>query len=94
LRPLLIIDGLTGRETFLQDLLKEIQGLQVRYEARVILGCQAEFDLPGGLTLQPINPATLRSEHKQAIYRFHAGVTDNWTRTPRTFQTIRPDGRW
>jgi hypothetical protein len=76
LRPLLIIDGINGREPFVPDLLKDILAFQVQHQARVIIGSQEEFDRPGGLTTNSVTLAPLRPEHKRTIYRFHAQLTN------------------
>jgi Nuclease-related domain len=77
LSALLIVDGLTGNEPFVPALLKDIMAFQVRFGARVIVGSQKHFDLPGGLALSVVTLAPLRPEQKQSIYRFHAGLADN-----------------
>ncbi|WP_422303823.1 hypothetical protein [Candidatus Binatus sp.] len=76
LKPLLVVDGITGREPFVPDLLKDILAFQVQCESRVIIGSQHEFHLPGGFTAHPVNLAPLTPEHKRAIYSFHAGIAD------------------
>ena len=72
----LVVDGITGRETFVPDLLKDIVAFQVQYGARVIIGSQNEFDLSGWFAAHQVHLAPLKPEHKRAIYSFHAGITD------------------
>jgi hypothetical protein len=76
LSPLLVVDGITGHEAFVPNLLKDIVAFQVQHKARVIIGSQNEFHLPGGFKAHRVDLAPLKPEHKRAIYSFHAGIPD------------------
>ncbi len=73
--PLILVDGITDLTDLAQaDLLQDLLALQTRYGARIIATSHHAITTPGGLKLQACTLAPLSTEHRRAIYAYHAGT--------------------
>lgn len=70
----LIIDGLNEAQSFIEDLLGELQAVKLRFSVKVILSSQTDNVPQGSFNPERIELTPLSKEHKRFIYCHNAKI--------------------